>query len=152
MVTTNGLKLNLNLVTYAVESYLHCRRPQLPHRRRLAHRRHLFGTTNLHCHYLPAMRSREANVQGKKTQFSEGKIFSLDKVKVPINKCRMGQRKGCVTTTDGWRDNQKVEKFYVFRHKPPSLKMSDLWDDVFPNMVATGKNVVAPSMNMGSVP
>ncbi|KAL8170432.1 hypothetical protein V2J09_022236 [Rumex salicifolius] len=43
------------------------------------------------------------------------------------------------------------EKFYVFMHKPPSLEMSDLWDDVFPNMVGMGKNVVAPSMNMESV-
>ncbi|KAL8138238.1 hypothetical protein V2J09_004239, partial [Rumex salicifolius] len=31
-------------------------------------------------------------------------------------------------------------------HKPPSLEMSDLWDDVFPKMVTTGKNVVLPSM------
>ncbi|KAL8168113.1 hypothetical protein V2J09_009612 [Rumex salicifolius] len=38
------------------------------------------------------------------------------------------------------------------RHKPPSLEMSDIWDDVFPNMVVIGKNVVAPCMNMESVP
>ena len=46
----------------------------------------------------------------------------------------------------------KNDKYYQFRKKGVNPELSELWDEVFGQTVASGKNVISPTMDAATVP